>query len=251
MSTSSAPAQIHFKQRMKANKISTLSDSIQELRKALDKEKGVQNSITKLSTRFNIKRRRLYDVVNVLISTGCCEKGEFDCIIWMGENQIYQKFADLYRVRQIGNSTMTIDELFPIEICVGVPNLTINFILVYFALQTQCLDLRIIAALFSRGTQRMKTTLSKLYQISYILCSIGVTKRSTQVCEVVLEDYLYQYVLNSNNTNPDSKEDPLSIFNLLNIPQHDDLHEAILNRRKMFNQYFIDNAYKADFIQQF
>lgn len=251
MASIASSTPIHFKQRMKANKISTLSDAIQELRKSLENEKGLQNSITKLSTRFNIKRRRLYDVINVLISTGCCEKGEFDCIVWLGENKIYQKFAELYKIRQIGNPSMTIDELFPIEICVGVPNLTVNFILCYFALQTQCLDLRIIAALFSRGTQRMKTTLSKLYQISYILCSMGITRRNSQVCEVVLEDYLYEYVLKTNCLVQESPDDPLSIFSLLNRPNGKFLSETIVSRRKMFNQYFLENAYNADFIQQF
>ena len=285
-------AQMHFKQRLKTNKVSTLSDSIQLLCSALENELGVQNSITKLSQRFNIKRRRLYDIINVMISTGICEKGEYDCIIWRGKDQIFQTLKKLFRERHIADQSKTIDDLFPVDICVGVPNLTINFLLIYFALETQCLDIRIIATLFSRGTTRMKTTLSKLYQISYILCSIGITKRNTQVCEVILDPTLYDAVVNygyseieSENEKQNelvtcSSSDPLSLDFLLNRPSqnqasppqptvpvqhqvkaeepvshphtpHTQPSEAVLQRREMFNKYFVENAFKADFVQQF
>ena len=273
-STANGNNQMHFKQRLKTNKVSTLSDSIQLLCSALENELGIQNSITKLSQRFNIKRRRLYDIINVMISTGICEKGEFDCIIWRGKNQIYLTLKKLFQERHISDQTKTIDDLFPVDICVGVPNLTINFLLIYFALETQCLDIRIIATLFSRGTTRMKTTLSKLYQISYILCSIGITKRNTQVCEVILDTQLYESVLNSNHTETNqtsekqSVADPLSLDFLLNRPSQLQVHtpqaappaqspgqqqvsHAVLQRREMFNKYFVENAFKADFVQQF
>ena len=221
---------------------------------SLDSEIGVQKSITKISQQFNIKRRRLYDIVNVLVSTGICKKGEFDCIIWCGKDQIFQTISKLFKEREIGDHKKSIDELFPVDICVGVPNLTINFLLIYFALEAKCLDIRIIATLFSRGTTRMKTTLSKLYQISYILCSIGITKRNTQVCEVILDDNLYNTVMENNGISEtkiqEDKSDPLSLDFLLNRPVHT-LKDAVVERRKAFNKYFVDNAFKADFVQQF
>lgn len=244
--------QLHFKQRLKANKISVLSDSIQELCAAMESEKTQAHSITKISTRFNIKRRRLYDVINVLIATGCCQKGEFDTIIWLGKDHITAKIKQYCSTRLSGIETKTLSELFPVESCVGVPNLTVNFLLIYYALETNCLDLRIIATLFSRGTMRMKTTLSKLYQISYILCSIGVCKRNSQVCEVVLEDIFFKPIINQKKqTLTYDEEHPLSLGSLLNRPAAGMETESLLAKREEFNRYFTENSGNADFVQQF
>lgn len=238
--------QNYIKQKLRLLKPKSLSDSIQILCSELEKQPQKKFSISFLADHFNIKRRRLYDVINVLISAGCCDKDE-QKIVWRGKANACRKISVEFDARKIGDPYKTLSDLFPVQQCVGVPNLTTNFLLIYFALETKCLDLRIVASFFSRYTIRMKTTLSKLYQISYILCSIGMCRRNTQVCEVMLSDDFYDTIYNEKIKN--STLHPLSINELLNKPK--DLVVTVESKRLEFRKCFQETAKSADFLQFF
>lgn len=142
--------------------------------------------ISTLSTRFAIKRRRLYDVINVFEAIGCCEKSGLDAVRWVGKENILVNLKSLKAQRGVHDRRKRLDDLFPVPCCVGISNLSISFLLLFFALKQDRVDLRYASQFFSRTTARYKTTLCKLYQICYILGSIGVTSRTAQVCEVIL-----------------------------------------------------------------
>jgi hypothetical protein len=99
------------------------------------------------------------------------------------------------QTRQIDNPDSTLTTLFPLTHCVGIGNLTISFLLMFHALRTDHLDLRFVAHLFSRGTTRYKSTLCKLYQITYVLCAAGIMNRTAQVCDVVLFEQYFDFAV--------------------------------------------------------
>ena len=219
----------------------SLKTSIQHLVAFMEATPNVSHAISILSQRFAIKRRRLYDIINVLMSIGCCQKSCLDQIIWLGKNQITEKIIQLKESKKLSDPNLTLSEMFPVNGCIGISNLTTSFILLFFALKTNRLDLRFISQYFSRQTTRYKTTLCKLYQICFILGAVSVTTRTTQVCEVLLNEPYYNDDIITNENELKSNE-PLSIDFLLNRPRNDFSTNYISQRRKDFNDTFIESV---------
>lgn len=228
-----------------------LKISIQMLINELESSINKVQEITLLTQRFNIKRRRLYDVINVFSSVGSCSKSGLDHLIWYGKDQLCIHLEKLKESYHINDPNYSLQQLFPVSGCIGISNLTICFLLLFFALKTNHLDLRYVGNLFSRQTSRYKTTLCKLYQISYILGAVGITNRTNQVCEVVLNKPYYNDDIipddanqNSTGLSPNEKKqqednNPMSIFSLLNHPEdvkqeNNKAIQYILDRRKEF-----------------
>ena len=231
-------------QKPQVKQTDDLKLSIQCLIEELEKSINTMQAITVLTQKYNIKRRRLYDVINVFSSVGCCNKSGLDHLVWFGKNNLIVKLEQLKNDYHIHNKDLSLQELFPIAGCIGISNLTVCFLLLFFALKTDHLDLRFVGNLFSRQTSRYKTTLCKLYQISYILGSVGITNRTNQVCEVVLNKPYYneEIIPYETETPENSNVNPFSISSLLNRPQNNKQAEPyIANRRKEFKDLFVQS----------
>jgi hypothetical protein len=217
-----------------------LRHSLTLLIEELDRHMQQRVAIACLADRFAIKTRRLYDFINVLSALGCCQKSGLDHVIWLGRERIPTVIHDLLIARDIENHSLTLCEIFPVTGCIGIVNLTISFLLMFHALRTNHLDLRFIGHLFSRQTTRYKSTLCKLYQISYVLCAAGVLKRTMQVCDVVL---LYPYLdFAVVPPEPKSIADPYLIQSLLNRPGPIEELRHIYRRRKELYDLFIGSV---------
>ena len=226
-------------------------------------ETNPENSkaITVLSTRYSIKRRRLYDVINVFASVGCCQKSSLDQIFWKGTDKILPELTRLRHEKQIDDPSKTLADLFPLNSCIGISNLTIGFLLMFYALKSNRIDIRFVAQFLSRETGRYKTTLCKLYQISYILSTIGITTRSEQVCEVLMNP---PYISQNDiiEAEPPPKQTFMNIDSLLNRPVHQSQQTSqaqnhqlssiptehyALKRREEIKDCFIKNVLEKEF----
>ncbi|EAY06276.1 hypothetical protein TVAG_475100 [Trichomonas vaginalis G3] len=220
-----------------------LKTCIMNLVSEFEQKPDESKAITQLSTRYKIKRRRLYDVINVYTSLGCCQKTCLDHVIWLGKEKIIPGLKALIIKEDINNPNKTLEELFPVNGCIGIANLTLYFLLLFYALKSNKVDIRFAAQFFSRGTGRYKTTLCKLYQISYILNAIHVTTRSEQVCEVILnppfitsQDIVDDPVPQKNNL-----DSIMSIEQLLNRPIFTNTDNYVIRRREEMRECFVKN----------
>ncbi|OHT04634.1 hypothetical protein TRFO_27846 [Tritrichomonas foetus] len=168
-----------------------LKTSIQQFVKEFENSPQKHQLISSLASKFRIKRRRLYDVINVLEAIGCCKRCELDSVQWCGRENIFNILEEIKKDKSVNNPSLKLCDLFTVPCCVGISSLTISFLLMFFALKQDRIDLRYVSHYFSRTTARYKTTLCKLYQICYILSAIGVTTRTSQVCEVILNHPYY------------------------------------------------------------
>ena len=147
---------------LKNAKIDEFLSSIKNFVQYLEKNDGEQ-SIMNPSLSFGISRRRLYDVINVFESIGCCKKHRCDSIFWIGQSNIKNKFKQLVQERNIDNFSLSLEDLFPSDECIGVSNMTTSLILLFYALKVDKLDLRDVAYFFSRHSPRYKTTLNSTH----------------------------------------------------------------------------------------
>jgi hypothetical protein len=197
-------------------------------------------AIAALASRFSIKTRRVYDFVNVLSSLGCCRKSGYDHVIWLGRDHLPDCIRQLRNSREIENPDRSLSDLFPVTGCVGIGNLSVSLMLMFHALRVNHLDLRLVSNFFSRETQRYKSTLCKLYQITLLLCSAGILKRTAQVCDVVLlGPYLDFEVVPSERK---GDEDLSEIQTLLNRSPSTDNSAYIHQRRKLIYDLFLESS---------
>lgn len=190
-------------------------------------KKGSSYTITKICEEFKFQRRRLYDVINVLESVGCCKKASIDSIIWKGIDGITPMLLEQQEIYRINRLDVRLGDLFQEERCISIGHLTIVYMMMFFALRQQGLDLRAIAVYLSRNNGRFKTTLCKLYQISHILEAAGIIRRGILAGETSLCDRFFKFAA------PDSAGRLMSISMLLNRPR-DDLVDWVEQRRKEF-----------------
>lgn len=216
------------------SKIDEFKISIQNLVKYLESNEGEQSAISP-SAALGINKRRLYDIINVFNSIGYCKKTHLDSIIWIGKSNIKIKFDSLIKQNNLYDWNISLDELFPQDNCVGISNITSSFILMFYALKTDHLDIRQVSHFFARKASRLKTTLSKIYQIIHILSSIDLMKKSLKVGEVIItNDFFNIDVIPENNIN-ESQKDLKSIKYLLN--DKSSVNEAIIKRRNELKNY--------------
>jgi hypothetical protein len=180
----------------------------------LEKERNQIHSIPRLYRQHQIKRRRLYDVTNVFTAIGCASRSGTDDIRWDGVREILPRLKSEKEKLEVTKYEIPLSALFPLDNCVDLPSLTISFLMLFVAIDSNVLSMRDASAFFSRDTQRYKTTLSKLYQITLILGALEITERTENPGEVRLKPPFDEILCDKE------EENPLAIENLLNRPIH-------------------------------
>jgi hypothetical protein len=190
----------------------------------LEKAPGKAHEMPALQKQYKIKRRRLYDVTNIMSAIGCTEQTGPDTIIWGGIHRILPSLAEHKQLSGITNFQLSLEELFPQSNCVGLASLTVALLMLFPAIGTKTLNLRDVSAFFSRDWQRYKTTLCKLYQITLILGALEITERTEVACEVRLRERFATLV---DGHEPDN---PFAIETLLNREKEFERRKAEFRR---------------------
>jgi hypothetical protein len=152
----------------------------------LEKERGRTHALSLLHQQHQIKRRRLYDITNVFTAVGCATRSTTEDIRWEGINRILPCLKAEKEKLGVANYATPLSTLFPPDNCVGLTSLTVTFIMLFAATDSNVLNMCEVSAFFSRDVQRYKTTLSKLYQITLILGALEITERTETPGEVRL-----------------------------------------------------------------
>ena len=134
--------------------------------------------ITQVCNEFDIQRRRLYDVINVLESMGVIKKATVDAFVWLGFQNIPPTIDKLLETYGFPNCSSLYAKFFSYNQHISIATLTEYFILCFFIFHKPSLYIKQIAHFLSRENGRYKTTLCKLYQVTHILESAGIIERS-------------------------------------------------------------------------
>jgi hypothetical protein len=194
----------------------------------LEQAQGTVYSIPTLSKRHQIKRRRFYDVTNIFTTIGCATRSGTDELTWHGISKILPRLLEEKQKSNITNYQLSLAALFLQDNCVGLSSLTTSLLMIFPAIGRDVLNLRDVSAFFSRDTQRYKTTLCKLYQITLILGALEITERTENACEVRIKAPFTRILAD------EEEENPLAIERLLNRPNSNDA--ALEERRAEFHK---------------
>jgi hypothetical protein len=138
------------------------------------------------------------------------KKASLDHIYWAEKINMIELIQATRTYRGIDHPESTLNSLFPVDCCIRISNLTLNYLLLVYSVQQDSLDLRNASQFFSRNTPRYKTTLCKLNQLCSILETIVMILRTANACEIQLHsDYIFEADQGFNF-------DPLPICRLMN-----------------------------------
>jgi hypothetical protein len=192
----------------------------------LDADPVKKHSIVDLHHKYNIRRRRLYDLVNVFAAVGCATRESSTIVLWNGTQQILPNLFQERTKRGIINSFSTLRQLFPSSDCVGLASLSMALLMMFPAIGIFIINLRQLSSFFASETHKFKTTLCKLYQITLILGALGITAKTEQPCEVCLNPPFTQIIFEPQSLAP---ERMFAIQNIINTPY---LSEQDLQKRR-------------------
>lgn len=215
------------------NESTSFKKEIKHFVEELDAKPTKKVSIGSINLKLHAKRRRLYDVINVLAAVGCVTRSGSNDLFWNGKKQIVNELIFQKKQCKIDDWSLTLEDLFPADKYVSLASLTIAFLLLFPALDVNAIDLKTTCIFFSRNTNRYKTTLCKLYQIILILSALDIVCKSNNARQIYLLSPYRECLLDDKiNTGPESIE-----F-LLNRTDNDK-NQQIKIRRDQFLDSFI------------
>jgi hypothetical protein len=171
----------------------------------------------------------MYDVVNVGLAIGCCQKISIDSIFWNGLSKVSPTLLKMQSDVGADLPTTPLDQIIRSENNVSISRLTIGFVLCFLALREPTLEIKHISRYLSRRTGRNKSTLCKLYQIAHILEATGIVQRSLVPGQLTIVDRFFAPIeLKKLQEEPNSKS-PYAIGSILN---HSDPRDEIVYQKR-------------------
>ena len=144
-------------------------------------------TMTFLCERFGFQKRRLYDVINVFESIGMCHKTTVDTVLWIGRFAIASKINKMKDKCQTASQDLIVSN----EKCISISHLTTALINSFIINNSQTVDIKTVASLFSQGNNRFKTTLCKLYQIAHILEAANILCKTETPGKIALSIHVF------------------------------------------------------------
>ena len=187
---------------------SHFKEAAQTLIKTCRASKGVILNSHVLSKKYEMERRRFYDIINVLDAIDYCKKIDSDSFIWKGKEFAEMKIKELATIRGVFNSSKTLEEIFPSKKCISITQISIDLLLMFSALQIRTIDLKALSCFLSRSNGRDKTMICKLYQSAAIFELVGILEKTKNSGEFRICEEFYSSF----------NEDPTFLPSLLNRP---------------------------------
>ena len=141
-----------------------------------------------LSRVFGINKRRLFDVVGVLNAIGCVQKIGTTQLIWEGLDQYHIKEREFIKKFGVFDSNVPLSKLIFTNEDSSISELTNQLLTLFFALNSRTLNIQDVTKFICKDQCNTKKLLSKMYQITHILNSIGFITRTSVYSEVQLND---------------------------------------------------------------
>jgi hypothetical protein len=166
-------------------------------------------SIDDLSRFYRIKRRGLYDLINICSGFGICRRAANGSIEWIGLRNSSNAVGAIRRQATDESTKGDLFARFDYSVDSSLSRISVAVIRLFFCLGAKTLDLRKVAKLFSQGKAKYKTMLRKLYTAASGLELSGLVRRTAVVSEIRLNSPI--------QSQPTSSQ--LCVSSILNTPE--------------------------------
>lgn len=139
--------------------------------------------INDLAHKSGIEKRRIYDLMNVLVACGISTKVESCYYRWEGLNCSAIALQNLSEEYTSKAKNIQVDNLFILPDSPGIGVLASTFIAVYIFFGLKTLNIRDASLLMAHTEAKSKPILRRLYLVAFLLEHIGLIKHSDKIGE--------------------------------------------------------------------
>ena len=151
---------------------------------AVIRTSGTKFCINDICQRFSLKRRVFFDFLWIVNSLGICTRVSNEEYVSNGI-EVSESFWKMAREYSAADQR-PLSAVFDCRSDGSLTHVTRQFVLLFFYLDVDLLDLRKVARLFVHGNEKLKTMMRKLYSISVALEAVNVVTRTMKPAEVKL-----------------------------------------------------------------
>ena len=158
--------------------------------KLIKKYNGKENSIihiNSLSLENTIEKRRLYDLLNVMVALGICVKSGSHNYIWKSMDNIKDAFSTISYDIESRSIYESANEIFALPDSPSIGLITTKFLGIFLYLNIKTLNIRDAALFLASDNDHFKPVLRRLYLVAYLLERVRVFKRSSKIGEYQLD----------------------------------------------------------------
>lgn len=164
------------------------SEFIDHLIRKYENKPGSMIQINSLSSESSIEKRRLYDLLNVLVACDICDKTDSHNYIWKSINNKINAVEQIsYDLENKAIHHYTVEDIFILPDSPSIGLITTRFIGVFLYLNINSLNIRDAALAMATDETHFKPILRRLYLVAYLLERIGLFKHSQKIGEYQLD----------------------------------------------------------------
>lgn len=139
--------------------------------------------VNSISNETGVEKRRLYDLMNVLVACDVCTKTDTHSYKWNGISNFPFAIKRIAKEVEAKAISTEIEHVFLLPESPTIGVMATTFIGTFTYLGLKCMNIRDAALLMSPDEERSKPILRRLYLVAYLLEHIGLLKHAQKIGE--------------------------------------------------------------------
>lgn len=143
--------------------------------------------INLIATEQGVEKRRLYDLMNVLVTCDVCVKTDTHIYRWLSLDNTRKAVQRISREIELRAMTQSISELLTLPDSPSIGLMTSMFIGTFLFFNMPTMNIREVALLLSSVTNQQKPILRRLYLVAFLLERIGLLKHKQKMSDYEID----------------------------------------------------------------
>ncbi|OHT09721.1 hypothetical protein TRFO_21226 [Tritrichomonas foetus] len=205
--------------KSKIKRRNDFSEFIDTLIQRFEASPSIPLQINSLSNESGVEKRRLYDLMNVLVACGVCTRRDTHTFAWNGisaSKDTLQQISKDFEERSIRDRP---EQIFLLPDSPAIGLISTTFIATFLYMGVKTLGIRDASLIMANDEEHSKPILRRLYLVAFLLERIGILTHSQKIGEYSLNENIEKITEQSltdlakeNKFSPDSIEFQLSRF---------------------------------------
>ena len=219
----------------KEGKSRNLAEVFTRMIAAFEESNCTKLTVLDVSKRFRVQSRRVYDFFNVFGTLGVCNTENKSSISWVSMKMAMETIKKQYISLECEAQNKSITELFALKQSQGLGSIGLSFLLLYFYLNTQVLNIHDVSALFLPMAFDRKSLERRLYLVLSMFDLVGFVKHSQRTGDYTILIDMKPIIYEGMKRIQTECKSPCSVLSLLSKVSEPYMEHIFETRRKQFN----------------
>lgn len=153
--------------------------------------------INKLASEHGVEKRRLYDLMNVLVACDICVKTDSHIYRWLTVRNARSAVQRISKENELKAITIPISDLLTLPDSPSIGLMTSTFISAFVLFNVTIMNIREVAILLSSAKNHPKPILRRLYLVAFLLERVGLLRHRQKVGDYEIDVNIEETCLRS------------------------------------------------------